>query len=218
MIDEKIAREGLEANVEKKPSEIAEAIDVLYEKFGTYQEIAKQVNCSDRFLSTRHRIFKLPTGIRWEIDKRQISIEQAYQISRLHKVEDQWILAMVIIEAKNLTTKECTNVVNLVLNEKKSLKDVLSVSAGVRFDNIQPLLLPLGFDLRLAICKLAWDRYLNWEDLAYQLILQGLDVNPEVIATQFEIAADQLLKHAADLRKVIQNKIESNNSHTQESE
>ena len=55
---------------------------------------------------------------------------------------------MVIIEAKNLTTKECTNVVNLVLNEKKSLKDVLSVSAGVRFDNIQPLLLPLGFDLR----------------------------------------------------------------------
>ena len=68
MIDEKIAIEVLEVNVEKKPSEIAEAIDVLYEKFGTYQEIAKQVNCSDRFLSTRHRIFK--TSNRYTVENR----------------------------------------------------------------------------------------------------------------------------------------------------
>jgi hypothetical protein len=218
LIDAKNAREILAAYVERKPSEIAEAIDVLYQEFGTYQAIAQQVGRSEKFWGTRHRIFKLPTGIRWKIDQGQISIEQAYQISRLEKKEDQWILAMVIIEAKNLTTKECGNVVNLVLNENKSIKDVLSISAGVRFDNIQPLLLPLGFDIRLAICKLAWERCQNWEDLAYQLILQGLDVDPEEVASQFEASAAQLLKHAEELRKAGQNNSESYNSPKQKSE
>ena len=40
-------------------------------------------------------------------------------ITRLKQEADQWVLAVAIIEAKDLTGKECGKVVNLVLNEGK---------------------------------------------------------------------------------------------------
>ena len=126
--------------------------------------------------------------------KGTINLQQGVQISRLKDEADQWLLAFTIIETKDLTAEECKNVVNLVLNEDKSIKDALGVLAGIRFDKIQPLLLPLGFDIRLEICKVAWARHSEWGDLCYQLILQGLDVD-------IEAAARQLEKLASDLRK-----------------
>lgn len=194
-MDTQTARELLTSQDAKKPSEIGEAVDVLYKELGTYQAIAQQVGRSDKFWGVRHRIFQLPVGIQWKIDEGTISLTQGVQISRLKDEADQWLLAVTIIEAKDLTAEECKNVVNLVLNEGKSIREALSVLAGIRFDKIQPLLLPLGFDIRLEICKVAWARHSEWGDLCYRLILQGLDVDIEAIASQLE-------NLVSDLRKV----------------
>ena len=187
------AREHLSDPGGKTPCEIGEAVDVLYPEYGSYVTIARKFGKSTMFWSTRHRLFQLPEGIRWKIDERQIGVEQGYQISRLTNDEDQWVLALAIIEEEDLTIKECQNVVNLVLNQEKSVRDALSVSAGIRFDTI-PLLLPLDFDIRLSICKIAWKHCQNWENLCYRLILQGIDVDIREIARQLE-------ELAADLRK-----------------
>lgn len=193
-MDATTAREHLSAPEGKTPCEIGEAVDVLYSEYGTYLTIARQFGKSATFWSTRHRLFQLPEGIRWKIDTGQIGIEQGYQISRLTSDEDQWILALAIIETEDLTAKECQNVVNIVMNQEKSIRDALSVSAGIRFDKIQPLLLPLGFDIRLSICKVAWQQCQNWEDLGYRLILQGIDVDIREVACQLEELASALRK------------------------
>ena len=193
-MDTQTARELLTSQDAKKPSEIGEAIDVLYKELGTYQAITDQIGKSTFFYRQWHSIFQLPVGIQWKIDEGTINLKQGVQISRLKDEADQWLLAFTIIETKDLTAEECKNVVNLVLNEDKSLQDALGVLAGIRFDKIQPLLLPLGFDIRLEICKVAWARHSEWGDLCYQLILQGLDVDIEAVARQLE-------KLASDLRK-----------------
>ncbi len=187
------AREHLSDLEGKTPCEIGKAVDVLYSEYGTYVTIARKFGKSAKFWNTRHRLFQLPEGIRWKIDGGQIGIDQGYQISRLTNDEDQWVLALAIIEEEDLTAKECQNVVNLVLNQEKSIRDALSVSAGIRFDKI-PLLLPLDFDIRLSICKIAWKQCQNWENLCYRLILQGIDVDIREVARQLE-------ELAADLRK-----------------
>ena len=194
MMDAETAKEILETYAGRKPSEIGEAIDVLYPGFGTYKAIAEAFGRSDKYWSIRHRLFQLPKGIRWKIDDGQISTEQGIEITKLKSEEDQWLLAFAVTETKNLTAKECGNIVNLVLKEDKSIAEALSVSAGIRFDKIQPLLLPLGFDIRLAICKRAWARSKEWEDLVYQLILQGIDVDMNEVALELE-------KLASDMRK-----------------
>ena len=189
------ARELLASHDVKKPSEIAKAVDVLYKELGTYQAIAEQIGRSRHFYNDRHRVFQLPAGIQWKIDEGTINLHQGIQISRLKDEADQWLLAVVIIEAKDLTAEECKNVVNVVLNEGKSIRDVLGVLAGIRFDKIQPLLLPFGFDIRLEICKVAWTRHHEWGDLCYRLILQGLvDVDIEAVALQLENLASDLRK------------------------
>ena len=203
-MDINTARELLRTKDASPPSEIAEAVDVLYQELGTYQAIAREIGRSDKFWSVRHRIFRLPAGIQWKIDEGQIGIEQGYHISRLKDEEDQWLLAVTIIEAKDLTADECKNVVNLVLNEKKPIREALGVLAGIRFDNIQPLLLPLGFDLRLEICKVAWSQCQEWADLCYQLILQGIDVDIKEAARQLEKLASDLRKSGATEQKGVE--------------
>lgn len=186
------ARELLTSQDAKKPSEIGEAIDVLYKELGTYQAIVDQVGRSTFFYRQWHSIFQLPAGIQWKIDEGIINLKQGVQISRLKDEADQWLLAVTIIETKDLTAEECKNVVNVVLNEDKSLQDTLGILAGIRFDKIQPLLLPLGFDIRLEICKVAWSRCQEWADLCYRLILQGIDVDIKEVARQLEKLASDL--------------------------
>ena len=53
---------------------------------------------------------------------------------------------------------------------------------------------PLGFDIRLKICKVAWARSQEWADLCYQLILQGIDVDIKEVALQLEKLAAALHK------------------------
>ena len=205
------AREILADHVGRKPSEIGEAVDVLYPELGTYKAIAQQVGMSDKFWGTRHRIFQLPAGIQWKLDEGQIGIEQGYQISRLGSEEDQWLLAIAIMETEDLTADECKNVVDRVVKEDESITEALSVSAGIRFDKTHPLLLPLPFDIWLAICKRAWSRHENWGDSCYQLIRQGIDVD-------FQDVARQLEKLAADLCKAGGNDRESNGNQQESDE
>lgn len=195
-MDTETARESLRNYSDRKPSEIGEAVDVLYPIFRTYKAIAAEFGRSDKYWSMRHRLFQLPKGIRWKIDEGQISTEQGYQISRLKNEEDQWLLAVAIIENQDLTVtvSDCENVVNLVLKENKLIREALSISAGIRFHEIYSLGLVLRFDIRLEVYKVAWARHCEWADLCYRLIRQGLDVDLEVVACQLE-------KLASDLRK-----------------
>lgn len=209
-MDVETARVILGAYAGKKPSEIGNAVDVLYPGFRTYKAITAEFGRSDSFWSVRHRLFQLPAGIRWKIDEGQISMDQGIEISKLKNEEEQWLLAFVITETQNLTAKECQNVVNLVLKEEKSIREALSISAGIRFDKIQPLLLPLGFDIRLAICKRAWATCQEWVDLVYQLILQGIDVDIKEVATQLE-------KLALNLRKAGETEQESDDTEQEKS-
>ena len=190
-MEEKTAIEYLTAHEGKKASEIGRVVDVLYQKYHSYQAIAQRVGMSSKFWSARHRIFQLPKGIQWKIDQGQIGITQGHEISRLENEYDQWLLALAIIEEK-LTPDECKNVVNIVLKQNGAIRDVLSISTGVRFDKIQTLILPLGFDTRLAICQSAWNQCKNWEDLCYELIRQGIDVDIKKIASQLEALASDL--------------------------
>ena len=103
-MEEKIAREYLTAPEGKKLSEVGEAVDILYQKYHSYKAIAQQVgNVSDDFLRSRHRIFQLPTGIQWKVDKGEIGVTHGYEISRLENEDDQWLLALAISEQKTNT-------------------------------------------------------------------------------------------------------------------
>jgi hypothetical protein len=187
------AKEIIAVHAENKPSEIAEAVDVLYQEFGTYQAITREIGKSDKYWIMRHRISQLPSGIHWKIDEGHITMGQGYQIARLKREADQWLLAIAIVEAKFLTAKKCGKVVNLVLNENKSITESLSIVASIHFDEIQPLSLPLGSDVWIEICKIAWARCQKWEDLCYQFVRQGVEVD-------FREVASQLEKLASDLR------------------
>ncbi len=178
-----------------KPSEVGMAVDVLYREYGAYSVIAEKVNSkgtkrSPAFLSSRHRIFQLPKGIRWKIDEDQIGITHAYQISRLENEEDQWLLAISIVE-KDLSPSECENVVNLVMNKEYPIREALSLVTGVRFEEISPpvLLLPVEVDFWFNLIRSAWSQGKNWEDLCYQFIREGIDVNIKDVASQLESLA-----------------------------
>lgn len=198
-MEEKIAIEYLTAPEGKKPSEIGEAVDVLYQKDPSYKKVAQQSNMSPKVLSSRHRIFQLPKGIGWKVDQEQIGIKQANEIARLKNEDDQWLLAFAIIEEK-LSIEECKAVVNIVLKQNCSIRDALSSPpASVRFDKIQSLLLPIGFDIWFAISRAAWNQKENWEDLCYRLIRQGLNVN--IRDVNIREVASQLRALATDLEK-----------------
>ena len=191
-MDIETARRIIAAHDQNKPSKIVKAVDILYQELGTYQSITQEIGKSDKFWIVRHRISQLPVGILRKIDEGDIGIEQAYQITRLKQEKDQWVLAIAIIESKDLTAKECSQVVNLVLNEGESIMDALKMLAGVRFDEIQPLLLSIGPDIWIDICKIAWAQGQKWEDLCYQLVLQGIEVDIQEIASQLEGLASDL--------------------------
>ena len=191
-MDIETARRIIVAHDQNKPSKIAKAVDILYHELGTYQSITQEIGKSDKFWIIRHRISQLPIGILRKIDEGDIGIEQAYQITRLKQEKDQWVLAIAIIESKDLTAKECSQVVNLVLNEGESIMDALRMLAGVRFDEIQPVLLSIGPDIWIDICKIAWAQGQKWEDLCYQLVLQGIEVDIQEIASQLERIASDL--------------------------
>ena len=212
-MDVKTAIEYLTSPAKRKASEIGKAVDVLYQEYHTYKAISQQlVGISPNFLSKRHGVFQLPEGIQWKIDEGYIGKEQGYQISRLKEEDDQWLLAFTVVEEK-LSTKECEDVLNGVLTQNRSLKEALSISTGCRFDKIQPLLLPIGFDIWFAISRVAWNQKEKWEDLCYRLIRQGLNVDVREVVNKLKALATDLEK-AENMGNSAKKEIESPSTQT----
>ena len=192
----------------RKPSEIGDAVDLLYRIHGSYKEIAQQLpaKISDKMLGQRHRIYQLPKGILWKVDEGQIGITQAYQITRLPNTDDQWILAITVVE-KKLRAAECENVVSLVLKENWAMRDALGTVTGVRFEEISPplLMLPIKVDFWFALTQSAWGQGEDWQDLCYRIIRQGVDVDNKEVAAQLEAVtrnvSSQLSSIAETLRQ-----------------
>lgn len=177
----------------RKPSEIGEAVDVLFNEHGSYSHTPRPTGVSLDFLSLHRRIYQLPRGIRWKVDEGIITTGQAYQISRVVNDEDKWLLAITIVE-KSLRSSECENVVNNVLNNNLSMRDALSVVTGVRFAEISPppLFLPISVDFWFTMTRLAWDNQQDWQDFCYQSIKQGMDVSLKDAASKLEAIAASL--------------------------
>lgn len=193
-MDEGSAVECLTNRSGKKPSEIGQAVDVLCQVHGTHANIVQelQLNVGRNYLRTMQRIFNLPQGIRWKVDEEEIKVAQGYAISRLGDEDDQWMLAITIVE-KNLNAKECNKVVDLVLKNHLSMPEALSIATGVRFDEISPpvLLLPVGVDFWFALSKAAWQQGEEWQDLCYRIIRGSIDIDPR-----------EIIEDAESLRKV----------------
>ncbi len=205
-MNEQDALDCLKSSENAKPSEVGAAVDVLYQKYRTYDRISQQTSMPSRVISSRHHIYQLPQGIRWKVDEGQIGITQAIQITKLKDEESQWLLAITVLE-KKLRVNECENVVNLVLKEGWAIRDALGAVTGVRFDEISPptLLLPIGVDFWFALIRASWGQGKDWQDLCYQLIREGVDVDTKEVANQLESlsknVSTQLESIAATLRQ-----------------
>ena len=211
-MDSDTARAYLTDPQGRKPSEIGEAVDVLLSDYGSYKEMAREFQMGADALSGRRRIYQLPKGIRWKVDEGEITLGKGNQIARLKNEDDQWLLAFAIVEER-LEEDVCSNVVNRVLKFNDSIRDALSASAGVQCDKITSLLLPLGFDIRLAIAQKAWNHSQELQDFCYKQIRQDPDAlflelarNCCVLLSQLEEAISEILKnHRSSLEQLIQN-------------
>ncbi len=205
-MEEKDAIKCLADIANRKPSEIGEAVNILHQKFHSYDAIAERLNTSHTlslkvgFLRSRHLIFKLPKGIRWKIDEEKIGISQASSICRLERESDQWLLALAAVE-KNISAFDCERVVNLVLRDTWTIRKALSTVPGVRFEEISPpvLLLPVRVDFWYVLSRSAWDKGMDWQDFCYQLIRQGLGVDLLETAARLEDIAISLRKAIAEV-------------------
>lgn len=174
------ARECLNIPTGKKSSEIGEAVDLLFHEFRSYKKIAEQVELSSKRISEFHRVYKLPKGIRWQVDDGKLLIGHAMQISRLPE-NDQWMLAFVIIEEK-INVKDTRKIVNEFLNSENDLTSVLKTVAGIDSDSIKALLLPLSFEERFQIVCSAWEKEMSWADFGLNSIRVATRVDIEKIA------------------------------------
>ena len=75
---------------------------------------------------------------------------------------------------------------------------LLSISTGVRFDEGKPLMLIIRPDLWIPMSRAAWGQCKNWEDLCYQLIRQGIDVDIKKVGSQLEALASNLREAGQD--------------------
>ncbi len=190
------ARDWLNDARHRKPSELGEAVDVLYRELGNYKAIASQVRISTKRLSQLHRVFLLPQGIRWQVDEGKILLGHMQQISRLQEV-DQWLLAFTIVQEK-ISVKDSTEVVHAVVTKKHPLRDVLYEMIGIRFDQVKPLLLPFTFEENFKIARAAWSKKLEWADFSLKAIEEATRVDLDDIARKLESLAHQLRPKCGD--------------------
>lgn len=182
-------------------SNLGEAVGFLYEMHGSYTKISKQVQIPPERLSSWHRIFLLPKGIQWQVDQGKIPVGQAHEMAKLEEENDQWFLALVIVEAKQkLSNKECRNVVQDVIKNKTPIREAAE-KVGVRFDKLIPIVLPFGFDKRLLLTKPAWDKHQESENYCLQKIWHGVKLDTENVADQTEKIAKQVESIAEILRE-----------------
>lgn len=190
-MDKEIAKEYLASVEVRTPSELGEAVDKLYQEYGSYKVIAQEVGLSTNRLSQLRRVFLLPDGIRWQVDEGKIGLTHALQISRLDNEDDQWLLAFSIV-TKRLTGEDTKEAVNAAIQHSRPLRDVLHDLIGIRFDQVDaPLLLPFSFEERYEISRAAWEKKMNWADFCLKAIKRETRIDVEQIAND--------LRHFASL-------------------
>ena len=191
-----VALEVLACTSGKNLSEVGEAVDVLYNSYGSYSRIIKEckLDLSPDYLSIRRKIFLLPRGIRWKVDVGVINLSQINEIVRLSNENDQWLLAVLSVD-KKLTTLDCKRVVNLVVKERWTLRSALRDALGIRLDvdEVHPVLLSIGWEFWFGLTKSAWGTEMEWQDYCYDIIQRGLRV--DVIET-----ASRIVELAVSLR------------------
>lgn len=215
----------------KKPSEIGEAIDVLLRqrrkirKRGEYKwlsgEIGKKrikINGYRRSFtpSEFHKIYRLPQGIRWKVDRREIKIPHGLQIARLESEEDQWLLALAIDYAAGdsdkssdqLSEKDCKNIVKRVLEKEDSIRNIIG-EYGVRFKDIPMSVAFSSPEEWIAVSKEAWNRHMNRPAFCSHLIAQKYSVLSDIekVVEQLEelnqkLQSQFLAKIADELQKL----------------
>lgn len=195
-MDSQTARDWLNDAGDRKPSELGEAVDVLYRELGNYKAIAKEVDMSPDRLSELRRVFLLPEGIRWQFEKGKIRIGHVEQISRLQE-DEQWLLAFTIVQEK-ITVKGSKEVVDGVIKRGRKLRDVLYDMIGVRFDQVKPLLFPFTFEESFKISRAAWSKKLEWADFSLSAIEEATRVDLDHIAGKLESLAHQLRPKCGD--------------------
>ena len=194
----------------KKPSEIGEAVDVLSRqrrkshKRGEYTWLSKEIG-KERIKindyrrsftpSEFHNIYRLPRGIRWKIDRREISIPHGLQIARLESEEDQWLLALAIDYAAGdsdkssdqLSEKDCKNIVKRVLEKEDSIRNIVG-EYGVHFKDLPISVAFSSPEEWIAVSKEAWNRHMNRPAFCSHLIAQKYSVlsDMEKVADQIE--------------------------------
>ncbi len=156
---------------------VGEAIEVLKEKYGTYEAIAAEVGPNQHTISKYYRLSKLPEGIRWKVEEGELSGEAAVQICRLKDENDQWVLAFAIVDAgkEALTARECKEVVEDVRETGRPVEEVLTQRFGFDFDStvLFPLLVDYWF--RFKVCRAAWNRQKEWKSLVNEILKQWLN-------------------------------------------
>lgn len=212
---------------EKKPSEIGEAIDVLLRqrrknhKRGGYTWLSEKIGTNRRkingyrrsfILSEFHKIYRLPRGIRWKIDRREISIAHGLQIARLESEEEQWILALAIDYAAGdsdkpsdqLSEKDCKNIVKRVLEKEDSIRNIVG-EYGVRFKDLPISVAFSSPEEWIAVSKEAWNRHMNRPAFCSHLIAQKYRVLSDIakVAEQIEEMNQKL--QSQFLAKIIEN-------------
>ena len=190
-MDCETAKQYLDHPTGRKPSELGEAVDVLYEQYGNYDAMASEVELSAGRLSDLRQVFLLPEGIRLQVDKGRIRISHARQILRLKEEDDQWLLAFSIVEA-SISVKNTKAAIDAVVKDGRPLQDVLQTMIGIRFDKVMPLLLPLTFEDILKMTCAAWSKKLDWPDFSLWAIKEATRVDHEHIADELAKLADQL--------------------------
>ncbi len=200
-MEKESARQIIAEHQTHRPSEIGEAVDFFYKEHKSYTKIAKIFGVSADRLSAWHCIAKLPKGIQWKVDCKVITISQGCQIAKLDNKDDQWLFAFVLVETKaKMTTGECKIIITAVVKGNTSMKDALA-QAGVRFDTSpQPLLLPLDFNKRFALSKVAWKKHKKLEDFCWNAIQASKDIDNELLANRLDETAGALTEMAKKLR------------------
>lgn len=221
----------------KKPSKIGEAVDVLLrqrrkshkrvrynwlsEKIGKKKIKINGYRRSFTPSQFHKKIYRLPQGIQWKIDQREISISHGLQIALLKSEEEQWLLALAIDYAAgdsdkssdHLSEKDCKNIVKRVLEKEDSIRNIVG-EYGVRFKDLP---IPLAFSSPeewIAVSKEAWNRHMNRPDFCSHLIAQKYrvlsdiekvaeqirEINQKLQSQPLEAIADEL-RQLAELRQ-----------------
>ena len=192
-MDLETAKEYIQTPDNRRPSELGEAVDRLYQEYGGYKAISAEIGLSSNRLSQFHRIFQLPDGIRWQVDERKITIVHAMQISRLRDEGDKWLLAFTVVTRK-LSVKDSQEAVNASIKHNRSLKDVLYELIGIRFDQVDvSLLLPFSFEERFKLSRVAWTKKLDWSDFCLEAIRTATQVDVQQIADELECIVNRLI-------------------------